>query len=182
MLKYLAYLGLSIFCVFGCGGGGDSAPGTTSGGSVACGTGNSPYYGCWVTPGCQSIENPISNDPVWGVIRYNFASDGKIYDHVKVYTNSSCTGTPVYDEEAFTDLAFQELNSEMLQSGLTGYRLQVEDVTTAGQASAEVLVTVTANSQLCLSSNLQLTADGYVFVYSSDATDVDLVNNCLDSD
>lgn len=180
MLKNIAFIGLSILLITGCGGGDDNAATAGTNNSVACGTGNSPYYGCWVTSGCQSVQNPFDNQPVWGVIRYNLASNGNIYDQVKIYTNSSCTGSPVYNEESFTDLAFGELSTEMLQSGLTGYRLRVEDVTTSGQGVSEVLVTVTSNNQLCLSNNLQLTAEGYVFVFQSNATDVDLVSNCLD--
>lgn len=179
MVKYLVSFGISLVLLAGCSSSDDTDNG---GGLVACGSGNSPYYGCWVTSGCQSIENPFGNEPVWGVVRYNFASNGNIYDQVKVYTNSSCNGSPVYNDESFTDFTFSELGTEMLQSGLTGYRLRVEDVTTNGQGVSEVLVAVTANSQLCLSDNLQLSsANGYVFVLQQNATDVDLVSNCLDA-
>jgi len=183
MSKYLILIGLVMVFVTGCGG--DDSGGGEVSSFAACGTGNSPYLGCWVTQGCQSVENPVNNVLVWSTIRYNFASDGKIYDHVKTYTNSSCNGTPVYDQESFTDFTFSEIGTgpEMLQSGLTGYRLQVEDVTTGGQGVSEVLVAVTANNQLCLSSSLQLaSAQIYVFVWAQTPADVDLFNNnCLDA-
>lgn len=175
MHKYFIIISMGFILVSGCGGGGGSN-------SLACGTGNSPYYGCWITPGCQSVSNPINNLEVWSTMGYNFAADGKIYESVKVYTNSSCTGSPNYTRDGFTDFTFIELGTELLASGLTGYRLQVEDVTTGGQGVSEVLVAVTASNQLCLSSSLQLaSAESYIFVLQQTPTDVDLVNNCLDA-
>jgi hypothetical protein len=177
MLRLLILCGFSLVLIGGCGGGG----GGGNGGSVACGSGSSPYFGCWITIGCQSVQNPFGNDPVWSTIRYNFADNGKVYDLVKVYTNSSCTGSPVYENESLTDFSFSELGTEMLQSGLTGYRLRVEDVNTGGQGVSEVLVAVTGNGQLCLSSSFQLaSAEGYLFIFNQTPTDVDLVGNCLD--
>jgi len=188
MSKYLILIGLVMVLITGCGsddGDGDGDGNGWSSSLAACGTGDSPYLGCWVTPGCQSVDNPVNNLLVWSTIRYNFASDGKIYDHVKTYTNSSCVGTPVFDQESFTDFTFSEIGAgpEMLQSGLTGYRLHVEDVTSGGQGVTEVLVAVTANNQLCLSSSLQLaSAQSYVLVFDQTPADVDLVNsNCLDA-
>ncbi|WP_455212225.1 hypothetical protein [Kaarinaea lacus] len=173
MFKY-TFICLSFLLTTACGGGGDGGSGV----SAACSEGSSPYHGCWITTGCQSVDNPITNEPVWAVNRFSFSTSGNIDELIKVYTNSSCTGSPVYEEESFTDLAFEEMGAEMLQSGLTGYRLRVEDVETNGQGVSEVLVTV-ANNQLCLSNNLQLSAGGYLFVFQSNATEVDF-NNCLD--
>lgn len=173
MIKY-AVLCMSFLLVTACGGGGDGG----NGGTVACSEGSSPYYGCWITPGCQAVDNPVNNEPVWAIDRFSFSTNGHIDELIKVYTNSSCTGTPVYQEESFTDLAFEELGTETLPSGLTGYRLRVEDVQTNGQGVSEVLVSV-ANNQLCLSNNLQLSAGGYAFFFQTNATEVDF-NNCLD--
>ena len=181
--KYLFFIGFLSILISGCGGSDSGGSSNNGGGLAACGTGSSPYYGCWMTTGCQSVTNPFSNDPVWSTIRYNFASDNKIYDQVKTYTNSTCTGTPAYSNESFTDFTFSEMGPpEMLASGLTGYRLQVEDVTTGGQGISEVLVAVTGSNQLCLSTSLLLgSAEGYTFVFDQTPTDVDLVNNCLDT-
>jgi hypothetical protein len=182
MYKNLILLVLGLFLVISCGGSGDG-DGSGSGGDVvvACGSGSSPYYGCWRTIGCQSVQNPFGSESVWGINRFNFASDGTIYEMGKIYTNSNCTGSTVYEWEGATDFSFTELDMETLPSGLTGYRLHVEDVTTNGQGTSEVLVAVTANSQLCLSSSFQLaSAEAYVFVFNQTPADVDLVNNCLD--
>lgn len=155
-------------------GGGDGA------GVPACSSADVPYVGCWITAGCQSMDNPASSQPVWGNIRYNFALDGNIYNLVRVYTNSSCSGSPVYRQEQFLDLSYVDQGPEVLQSAITAYRLTVQDVDIGPQGDSEVLVHVTSDNQLCLSSNLLLTVNGYSFYLNEDATDIDF-NNCLES-
>lgn len=143
-------------------------------------TAAAPYLGCWITSGCQPMENPLTNDSIWGQIRYHFKSDGKLYEKVSVYSNANCTGTTLYQDtsDQFTDLAFTDSGSEIMDSGLTGNRLSVQDVTATALGAHDVLTTVTADNRLCLSNNLQLTADGYAFYFSAGTT-VDF-NNCLD--
>ena len=170
---------LPLFVACGGGGGGSGS----GGGSVSCADGASPYIGCWVTQGCQSIDNNVNNQPVWGVIRWEFVAEGSIRRQIDVYLESSCSGSPVYQDEKTTDLIFQELDAEMVTPQLSGYRLLVEDITTNGQAAADVLVAITANNELCLSDNLQLSANGYRFIYNTSPPvppTLDLVNNCLD--
>ena len=165
---------LGLLLLNGCGGGGGG------GGASACASGDSPYIGCWITQGCPSIDNPVNSIPVWGTIRYEFANNGNINRLVKVYTDSSCSGSPVYVDDAFTSLAFVELAAEMDPSGLAGHRLKVIDVDVGEAEASEVLAVVTGGT-LCLSDNLQLTADGYSFYFSTTASAVDLVSNCLDA-
>jgi len=116
---------------------------------------------------------------VWGIVSYNFASNGNLYEQGEVYSNPTCTGTAVYDWSNFTDLSFTELGSETLASGPMGYRLNVEDVTTGGAGTTEVLVAV-SNGQLCLSDSLLLaSADSMSVFFSQTPTDVNY-SNCLD--
>jgi len=179
MYKNLILFALGLVLVAGCGGSGDGNGSAGTVGSVACGSGNSPYLGCWRTIGCQPVQNPYGSDPVWGINRYNFASDGKIYEQGAIYSNSNCTGATLYEWDQFTDFAFTDMGSETLASGPTGYRLNVEDVTTNGQGTTEVLVAV-INNQLCLSSSFQLaSANSYALFFDQTPTDVDY-NNCLD--
>ncbi len=176
MIKYFI-LTLILIALTACTSGGDSS----SANALNCGSGTAPYYGCWVAQGCQSVTNPVNDVPVWGTITYDFASDNKLYEHVRTYTNSSCNGSPVYTNDDFTGFSFSDMGAEMLPSGLTGHRLHVLDTYFGSQAESEVLVAVT-NNQLCLSESLQLgSAEGYTFVWQQTPTNVDFSNNCLDA-
>ncbi|WP_455223328.1 hypothetical protein [Kaarinaea lacus] len=175
MLKNASLLSAGLLLLASCSSGDDGGSGLPG-----CSTGDAPYVGCWITAGCQSMDNPASNQPVWGHIRYNFALDGNIYNLVRVYTDSSCTGSPVYQQEQFLDLSYVDQGAEVLQSAITAYRLTVQDVDVGPQYDSEVLVHVTSDNRLCLSNNLLLTVDGYTFYFNEDATDIDF-NNCLES-
>jgi hypothetical protein len=173
MLKNkLLYL-LSLVFLGACSSGGDDGP-------ASCAAGDAPYIGCWITAGCQSMDNPVNNMPVWGNIRYEFASNGKINNLVKVYTNSSCTGAPQFQEAQFLDLYFVDQGAEQLPSTIIANRLSVQDVDVGAPSESEVLVHVTSDNRLCLSNNLILDIDGYTFYFNENATDIDF-NNCLES-
>jgi len=178
MNKLKLSIGLLVLFLASCGGGSSSGGGSAGN---TCSTGE-PFMGCWITAGCQSMTSPIPGQSIWGTIRYHFKSDGKIYDLVAVYANSSCNGTPVFQDaaEGFTDLAFVDQGVEMFGSGVSGNRLVVQDISpsASGSPSVDVLTTVTADNRLCLSDNLQLSTEGYRFAFM-DATAIDF-NNCLD--
>ena len=126
------------------------------------------------------MENPVNDIPVWGNIRYEFATNGNINNLVKVYTNSSCAGAPVFQEEQFLELSFVDQGAEQLPSTITANRLTVQSLNAPEPRESGVLVHVTDDSRLCLSNNLILNVDGYIFIRGEDATAIDF-NNCLES-
>ena len=139
---------------------------------TACGSGSSPYYGCWDYTTC------ISNDfepegPNWQAISLNFTSNNKIIQKIKSYTNSTCTGTPKYDSEFDADYTFEEMGPETLPSGLTGYRLRM-----FGIDEAQILVAITASNQICISNNFYFSAGAYRIRFPISDTDVDY-SNCF---
>ena len=54
------------------------------------------------------------------------------------------------------------------------------DVDVGPQGDSEELVHVTSDNRLCLSNNLLLNIDGFLFFFNEDAAAIDF-NNCLES-
>jgi hypothetical protein len=67
--------------------------------SVACGSGQSAYLGCWKTPDCVPPVDSNSSYPGYKYI-INFSNDQGIFQTVLSFDNSSCSGSPVNEFEA----------------------------------------------------------------------------------
>jgi hypothetical protein len=142
---------------------------------IKCQSGSSPYYGCWTSPKCF-LADAVPEDPEWRVFKLDFTLDHKIVQNVKSYNNSSCSGAS-FDEitDSFVLPSFEELNSEVLPSGLAGYRLRMD-----GIEDAYLLVSVTPSNQLCISNNLFYLLGFFRYTYPLTDDDVDF-DNCFDA-
>ena len=170
-MKFLYYICfLCLIFVYGC----DNNNEQGNDNSVACGSGQSAYLGCWQTPNCVPPVDSSSSYPGYKYV-INFSNDERIVQTVLSFDNSSCSGSPVNEFEAVSEAwDYKELGAETLPSGLAGYRLEL-----FGIPEAQLLVAVTSNNQLCISDNFYFLGGFYRVDYPPGITDVDY-NNCFD--
>lgn len=145
---------LSVFGLLGCGGNSNGPasprPGNNNSGpsaniDIVCETtAIDPITGCWFSPQC--IQTAVASQ--WQRNVLSFTSDKKIHDNTVVYSNSNCTGQPLY---AVIDIGgtptYAIEGSAMTTSGLTGNILSLD--ASRGTGTVFYVDTVSNPSRLC---------------------------------
>lgn len=186
-MRHSGKFGIVAVCmvVASCGG----SEGNSSSSSVAtCASGSSPITGCWVTESCESLTDVQGNSlNSWSRGYYHFATDGSIRPNIKLYDNASCygppiatsadNGAPLVDGQYPVSLSYQDLGAQLLSDGSTGRRLNVTWSSQIFTDTVESFAVIANNGRLCLSRNLTLGAQTYLYDKSL-ASDINY-QNCL---
>ena len=137
------------------------------------------YVGCWLARGCNVYTYMASPDgpeiTQWSKTRYYLTADGRLFDFTWRYEQGACSGpVAVYDKgDVIRNHKFIDNGKVTTPSSNNVRKLAVEF---PSGDSFDVMVEKLVDGTLCVSNNLRLTQQRYVY---SSATDVDY-NNCAD--